>query len=124
MLQAATEAVAPPAPPASRPNKRRTRRQSPKGNVRVRACKNALGLGANIGVAILDISETGVRLLLKENLPAGHAFEVTLEPISCKPVKVLAEVVWSIAAADGTFCVGASFQKSISYSDLTLLARP
>jgi hypothetical protein len=124
MLQAPPEAVAPAAATTSRPNKRRCRRQTPKSNLKVRAFKSTLGLGANIALAILDISENGVRLLLKENLPVGHSFEVTLEPVSCKTVKTIAEVVWSIPAADGTFCVGTRFQKNLPYSDLALLARP
>jgi hypothetical protein len=91
--------------------------------VKLRAFRSALGLGANIGVSVLDISETGARLVLKEALPVGHTFEITLEPASCKPLKTPATVVWCVPAADGTFCVGARFQKNISYSDLTLLSR-
>jgi hypothetical protein len=109
--------------PVTRPNKRATRRQSPKGNVKVRAYKSTLGLGPNIAVSILDVSEMGIRLLLKESLPIGHAFEVSLESVSCKPIKTIAEIVWSVPAADGTFCVGARFQKSIPYRDLALVAR-
>src|SRR5436853_7296772 len=87
-------------------DKRRNRRQAPKGSTTAYATRNALGLGPNISVCVLDLSEAGIRLLLKEHLPQGREFEVTLESAAANhPVKVLARVVWSIATADGRFCV-------------------
>mgnify|MGYP001016168403 CR=1 FL=1 len=41
----------------TRSNTRRARRQQPKGSTRVRAYRNPLGLGANIAIALLDLSE-------------------------------------------------------------------
>lgn len=111
-------------PTPARPNQRRSRRQSPKGSTRVRAFRNALGVGPNIGTSVLDVSETGVRLTLKENLAPGTEFEVNLETVGgSRSVKAIAVIVWSVPAADGRFVVGASFQKAISYSDLQSLAR-
>jgi hypothetical protein len=75
-------------------------------------------------VSVLDVSENGVRLVLKEGLPVGHEFAVTLEGLSSRAVKVVARVVWSAALADGNFCVGAAFGKGLSYYDLSALARP
>jgi hypothetical protein len=108
----------------SRPNQRRSRRQSAKSSTKVRAYKNTLGLGKNIAVTVLDVSEAGVRLVLKEDLPIGHDFEVNLESVCYRPVKITAQVVWCMALADGNFVVGARFHKSITWTDLAALARP
>jgi hypothetical protein len=106
-----------------RSNRRSSRRQPPKNSTRVRATRNALGLGPNIAVGILDLSETGVRLMLKEDLRCGQEFEVTLQSVGNRQVKVVAQVIWSVATADGCFCVGARFQKPIRYGDLHELSR-
>src|SRR3954452_15779498 len=104
-----TQPQANPTPP--RRNQRASRRQPPKGSTKVRATRNALGLGSNVAVSLLDLSETGVRLLLKENLRIGQEFELTLESAASRPVRAVAQVIWSIATAEGQFCVGACFQK-------------
>lgn len=110
--------------PAPRPNKRSSRRQPLKGSTRVRAYRNHLGLGPNIALKILDLSETGVRLVLSEPLALGKEFEINLASIvGSRVVKLLAQVVWIVEAADGSFCVGAHFSKPINYSDLHLMAR-
>ena len=116
-----SESPSKPVPP--RRNKRASRRHCPKGSTKAQATRNALGLGRNIAVRVLDISETGVRLLVKEELPVKREFEVTLESAASRPVKVVAEVIWSVATADGHFCVGARFQKPLSYAALQGLAR-
>jgi hypothetical protein len=113
-----------PLPRPIRPNQRRSRRQPPKGSTKARVTRNALGLGPNIAVTVLDLSETGVRLLLKEELADGQEFEVTLEGAAVgRPVKAVAQVVWCVATADGQFCIGASFPKPITYASLQALSR-
>jgi hypothetical protein len=109
--------------PLPRTNKRASRRQPPKGSTKARATPNALGLGANIAAGVLDISETGVRLMLAVELSRGQEFEVTLESVASRPIKRSAEVVWSVATADGRFLVGARFSKAIGYAELQGLAR-
>jgi hypothetical protein len=89
----------------------------------VKATRNALGLGPNIAVSILDLSETGVRLLLKEEMKPNHEFEVVLETAGNRSVKLVASVIWCVASADGRFCVGAHFTKSISYADMLALSQ-
>ncbi len=113
-------------PQTSKPStreKRASRRHSPKGTTRAKVTRSALGLGPNIALDVLDLSETGVRLLLKEDLKRGQEFEVVLESAACRPVKTVAEVIWSLATADGKFCVGARFVKLLSYRDLQALSR-
>ncbi len=115
--------MADPTPAGQRANTRRSRRLPSKGSTKVKAYKNALGLGPNIAVRALDVSESGVRLVLKEELPAGHEFEVNLEGPALQPFKCTARVMWVVKAEDGTFLVGASFQKYVGYAQLTDFVR-
>ena len=110
-------------PQLTRPNLRRSRRQSPKTGTKVRAYRNALGLGPNIAVTILDVSEVGVRLVLKEPLPEKAEFAVEFEASGRRPIKIGARIVWTLLLADGNTCVGADFSKKLPYSDLAVLAR-
>jgi hypothetical protein len=89
----------------------------------VSAYGNALGLGKNIAAGLLDVSDSGVRLLLTEALPIGKEFEVRLESAGGRLVKALARVVWSVETADGKFCVGAELAKGMTGVELEALAR-
>jgi len=103
-------------------NQRRSRRMPAKGSTRVKAYRNALGLGNNLAVGLLDVAESGARLLLTERLADDHEFEVVLEGPGAKPVKVLAVVVWTVES-DGHFVTGVRFQKPLEYAALTALSR-
>src|SRR4051794_13375694 len=107
----------------TRTNLRRARRQQAKTNTKLKAFRNALGLGPNIGVRALDVSEMGARLLLKEALPVGHEFAIEIEGPSGKPFKAVALLRWIVKAEDGTFVTGTSFDKSVAYAHLSALAR-
>lgn len=115
----------PAAPPAApRRNARSSRRQSPKSSTRVRAYRNHLGLGPNIAVRVLDISETGVRLVLKEPLPIGKEFEINMESVGgSRTVKTTAQVIWAVETAEGQFCIGAHFVEPMPYADLHQMAK-
>jgi hypothetical protein len=84
--------------------------------------KGAWGLGANVAVALLDLSEDGVQLVVKEPLAAGQEVEVSLAgPFHNRPVKAAARVVWVGAASGGNYRVGARFDKRLPYADLQSL---
>ena len=105
-------------------NRRVSRRLVPRKGTKVTCQKGSLGLGPNLAVGVLDISESGVRLLLKAPLDVHQDVEVNLlGPGKGRPFKVLADVIWCVAAADGTFCVGARFQKALRFFDLQALCR-
>jgi hypothetical protein len=112
-----------PLPTPRTPNKRRSRRQVAKSSTKAVVFRNALGVGNNIGQRVLDISETGVRLIVQEQMKVGQEFEMILQGPGSRPVKQLARIVWCVPSNDGTFCVGAAFQKPIPYSDLIALTR-
>jgi hypothetical protein len=90
--------------------RRRSRRQHPKPSTAVACRPDTLLVGANLALSVLDISADGIRLIVKSPLEKGQKIEVDLEGIGyCRPIKLAAEVVWSLATADGSWCVGASF---------------
>jgi hypothetical protein len=100
-------------------NRRISQRRSAKRSVGVTCFKGALGLGANLAVSLLDLSESGVRMIIKTGLDKGQEVEIgLLGPGRSRPIKLLANVAWSVPAADGTFCVGACFQRRLAYADL------
>jgi hypothetical protein len=104
-------------------DRRRHPRYQPRNSTRARCFRGSLGLGANLAVRVLDLSEGGARLLLRESLSPGQEIEVTLESAASPPVKVLAEVVWAQPGADGHCTVGARFRKQLGHADLMALAR-
>src|SRR5947209_4107539 len=105
-------------------NRRLSRRQAPKGSTKATCHKGLFGLGRNIAVAVLDISEYGAQLVVREPLKKGHAVEVGLEGLGrMRPIKLPAVVVWCVAGADGNHLVGTRFERALSYADLLALAR-
>jgi hypothetical protein len=91
-------------------DRRRSRRQRPKATAEVTCRAEAVRVGANLALAILDISADGIRMVVRSPLEKGQKIEVDLEGIGyCRPLKLDAEVVWALATADGNWCIGAKF---------------
>jgi hypothetical protein len=108
----------------SRSNRRTNPRRAPRGNVQVHCVRGTLGLGPNLALRVLDTSETGVRLMVGTALDSGQEIEVQIVgPARGRASKLLADVVWCVPAADGTFCVGARFRKRLSYAELLDICR-
>jgi Tfp pilus assembly protein PilZ len=75
-------------------------------------------------LAVLDLSEEGIRLRVTETLQAGQEVEVQLESFNrSRPLKVLGTVAWSVPAADGSCCIGVRFQRTIPYIDVVSFIR-
>jgi hypothetical protein len=102
----------------------RARRSPAKGSCKVTCRRGSLGLSPNLAKTVLDLSETGIRLVVREALPVKQEIEIGLES-SCHagPLRRLANVVWSLPTADGFHCIGAQFQRRLTYADLQVLAR-
>ena len=93
-------------------NRRVSRRRSVKATTKLTCYKGSLGLGRSLAVAILDLSETGIRLVVKTALDVGQELEINLlSQHHSSPTKLLANVMWCVEAVDGTFCIGAQFQR-------------
>lgn len=102
------------------PNRRRSRRLGTKRTLRV-YCRNALDLGANLALALLDLSETGVRLKTSTLLNVGSEVTITLEsPVLVKPVTRKGKVVWSVER-ESEFSAGVEFEKNVPYASFSTI---
>ena len=110
-------------PSTGKKNQRLARRLKAKSSAKMQATRNWLGLGPNIALQVLDLSESGIRFMAREALEIGREFELTLEGPGTRPVRHLARVVWCVAAQDNTFVVGAKFEKYLPYPELLTLTR-
>jgi hypothetical protein len=90
--------------------RRRSRRQQPKPTTEVVCRPETRIIGPDVALSVLDISADGIRLKVNAPLEIGQRIEVDLEGIGyCRPLKLNAEVIWSLATADGHWCIGAKF---------------
>ena len=97
-------------------NGRGSLRRTPRGKIKIYCRRGALDLGPNLALSLLDISETGIRLILRESLKLGQDVSITLEGVGgTGPVKRLGKIVWSVPSTDGTFCTGVSLDKRLEY---------
>ena len=98
------------------------RRRTPKGGVRVTCQVGSLGLGPNLALSVLDLSEAATRIAVKAALTAGQEVEINLsEPSLGRPVKRLAVVVWCVEREPGTWWSAAKFGRYLEYSELIRL---
>jgi hypothetical protein len=81
-------------------------------------------MGANIAIGLLDVSEAGVRLIIRQPLETGHEVTVGLEPQGTgRPTLIPGVVVWCTALPDGTHCVGIRLEKPLPYDALQTIVR-
>jgi hypothetical protein len=111
-------------PPTAR-NRRLNRRLSAQRRIKAECRRGSMDLGKNIAVAVLDVSEDGIRLVVREPLKDKEEVLLTLTTTAdLRSLKRLGSVAWAVATADGTFCVGVRLHKRLSYADLSRLVRP
>ena len=111
-------------PAPKKPNKRLSRRSGAKSSTRLRVYRTALGLGPNIASSLLDLSETGVRVVLKEAAAVGQEVALHLESAATGlTLKTTAVVMWVVPGTEPTVVVGLRLQKSICHGDLMALSR-
>lgn len=105
-------------------NRRAARRRSSKGSTRLFCYRGPMGLGPNLGLSAIEISETGACLLVKAAFTKGEEMEVNLEGmVHRRPIRKMARVVWVVQAGPDCWRVGVQFQGSLRYAELNDLAR-
>jgi hypothetical protein len=104
-------------------NRRLAPRRKPRSYVKLECRQGSMGLGKNLAITLLDLSETGARLIIRQELPAKQEVEVVLAGMN-QTVKMLANVRWQVKLHDGNFCIGVAFQKRIPYREWMGLATP
>jgi hypothetical protein len=103
-------------------NRRYSRRQPPRSNVQIECRKGCLGLGRNLALSLLDLSETGARLMASTGLDDGQEVELVIR--GGTDLKRPARVVWTLPAENNRFVVGIHFQSCLAYGDLQRLSSP
>jgi PilZ domain len=107
-------------PPPS--NRRAALRRKPKSASKVLCVTGKFGLGPNVAVSLLDVSESGIRLVLQTPVPVGQEVEIGLEaPGERRPTTIPGQVIWCVPLADGNHCIGVQFSKALKYSVLQSL---
>ena len=93
------------------------------GLVKAECRKGCLGLGANLVNHPFDLSETGVRLVLKAAVKRGEEAEVVLSACFGRSVERRATTVWCVPV-EGGYLAGLRYQSLIPYADLQGQAAP
>ena len=106
-------------PPELLEDQRSVPRLLAKPGVQVTCRIGTLGLGKNIALSLFDISEVGLRLSVNCVLARDQELEIELlAPGQGRPLKLLAKVVWSGSAEDGSHWVGAEFRMFVNFLPL------
>jgi hypothetical protein len=79
-------------------------------------------MGAEVGVAVLDMSAESIRLTAKAPLEPGQELEVTFDSIGLlRPVTATAKSTSCTPGGDGTYCVDLVFEKAIGHREFMAL---
>lgn len=106
-------------------DRRASRRRPPRSLIRLECRKGSYGLGRNIAKQFLDLSETGVRLVVSAELQTGQEVEVLLHGTGLgRAVKRLARVVWVVKAGEESYCAGLHFDKPLDYASVQQISTP
>jgi hypothetical protein len=104
-------------------DRRASVRRRPKRTVTVACRLDSLGIGPNIALGLLDISEDGLRLLVRPALEPSQRLNVSLESLWLqRPLLREIEIIWCMPTADGTHCVGARFSQRLNVHELQAVA--
>jgi hypothetical protein len=111
--------------PTKQSNRRKSHRRKPRSSVKIECRKGSYGLGANIAVATLDLSDTGACLTVSQSQDLLAEMEIVIIGYGMKkPIKRAALLRWQVPMANGHFCIGAEFQNRLEYRDWQNLASP
>lgn len=114
-----------PAVEAKQKNRRRSPRRKPRTSVKVQCRKGTHGLGPNVAVSLLDISDSGIRVVLKQELTNRDEVEIMIVAHGVLgTIKRHGYVRWQLKLENGLFCAGIEFQKSIKYRDWQVISSP
>ncbi|MSQ94368.1 MAG: PilZ domain-containing protein [Gemmataceae bacterium] len=80
---------------------------------------------AALAVQLLDLSDTGVRLIVSHALDVPAEVEIIIGGYGMKqPLKRMGTVRWQVKMENGSYCAGIEFQKYLPYRDWQNLASP
>lgn len=106
-------------------NRRKSPRRRPRSAVKIECRKGTTGLGNNLIATVLDVSDTGVRAVLTQELAPRAEVEIIITSFSVKEtIKRVGVIRWQVKMENGQFCTGIEFHKRLVYRDWQNLASP
>src|SRR5262245_58141882 len=97
-------------------NRRRSPRSSARATIRFQCRKGALGFGPNLAIRVLDLSPSGVRLVLNKALQCADEVEIVIDGHGMRgTIRRLGIIRWNEKLETGQFCVGIEFHKILEY---------
>src|SRR5215212_6697669 len=106
-------------------NRRASARRKPRGSVKLECRKGSFGFGLNLATTLLDISETGARLIVSQELSLKQELEIIFTGYGMPAsIKRVANLRWQLKLEDGKYCIGVQFDKYLEFRDLQNLASP
>jgi hypothetical protein len=106
-------------------NRRLSLRTIPGPDVAVTCRKGSRDRGPNVAAALLECSQDGARLLVREAMREGDEVSLTWTRLPyLRPLKRVGAVRWVAPAPGGGFCAGVQFGKRLSYDEFVRLVRP
>jgi len=106
-------------------NRRKSPRRKVRTSVKLECRKGSYGLGPSVTKTVLDLSDTGVQLIVSKELTVLGEVEVLISGYGMSQnIKRVATVRWQVRLEDGSFCVGIEFQKRLNYRDWQIIAAP
>jgi PilZ domain len=103
-------------------NRRAFLRRPAKLKVKVTCRKGSFDTGPNLAKSVLDISESGIRMVIKDPMKAGQDVSITLEGMmQMRPVKRTGKIIWCVQTTEGDYCIGVLLEKYLPYQDIRLL---
>ena len=104
-------------------NRRAFHRRQPKGKVKITCRRGAADMGPNLALELLDLSETGVRLVVQAELKEKTEVSIGVEAlVHRRPIVRTGRVVWCLPTADERFCIGVRLDKYLPYQDIRMLS--
>jgi PilZ domain len=109
---------------AHTPERRNSQRRQHRASVRAYLRLGGLDLGPDLALSLLDLSEGGAGLIVKQAVEVGKEVSVGLEgQTQPRPVVRVANVVWCMAVG-GAYALGVCFQKALPYLAYIDLTQP
>ena len=105
------------------PERRSGPRRKARHGTRAELRRGRMGMGPDLAIGVVDISQDGARVRLKAAVCPGEQVEVALwPPGGLRSVRGPAVVCWCRPAADGTAQAGVRFRQRLTANDLNKLA--
>ncbi|MSR51866.1 MAG: PilZ domain-containing protein [Gemmataceae bacterium] len=106
----------------SNADRRIVRRRALKKGVVLTVRKGTMGLGPNLSIGGVDLSDDGIQVLVKLEVKKGDEIEIGLTGIGrSKPMVLVSDVRWCRPVEDSeTFLVGVKLRRRLSHQEMGL----